>query len=180
MRMVKDALDELIEVTRQKRETLRAEREMLDTRLAAIESELRTLEHAAELRPNVSAARRSTQNSETGPEMNKSHKGRQPGAISKEWRQILRRVAVHYPNGALPEEMAAYGPTLGLPNLRPTDARQRAKKYIGYGYLERVENRYRVTDLAREKFGTIESAAADGGGSSPEDNKEENPLADAA
>jgi hypothetical protein len=148
--MVKDALDELIEAKRQECESLRDQCAAIGQRLAASEHDLEVLEHAAALRPNVTFDRRSTPDGATG-----SHKGRQPGAISREWREILRRVAIHYPEGATPDDIAAYGATVGLHNLSPRDARQRAKKYVSLGYFEASGDRYRVTAQARERFGAI-------------------------
>ena len=105
---------------------------------------------------------------DTPPSINRRHPvsclaprrgGRQSGAISKEWREILKRVAVAYPNGAMPEDIAAFGPIVGLDNLRPRDARQQAEKYVGHGYLEHIGDRYRVTAKAQERFGFSGEAA---------------------
>jgi hypothetical protein len=168
-RMVRDALDDLIEAKRREHAALRAEFEAVSSRLAVLEHDLKTLEHAAELRP---VANRRPARIGVGSEARISaHKGRQLGAISQEWRQILRRIAVHYPDGALAEEIASYGPMVGLPNLRPTDARQRAEKYIEYGYLEQVGDRYKATDLAFQKFGTVESDPAPAVQSTPVDGQ---------
>jgi hypothetical protein len=149
--MIKDGLDDLIEAKRRECEALRA-------RLAALEVELRAFERAAELRPNETAGRHSVRMTEDHGLERRAHsrKGRQPGAISKNWRKILSSVAAHYPDGASPEDIASYGAALGLPNLRPTDARQQAEKYVAYGYIERVGDRYKVTDMARERFRTVE------------------------
>lgn len=137
--MIKDALDDLIEVKRRECEKLRAQ-------LVTLELELRAFELAAELRPPPhETSARQTQSAEAG-----SRKGRQPGAISREWRQILRRLAVHYRDGATADDIAAYGPAIGLPNLSARDARQQAKKYVAHGYFESVGDRYKVTNLARE------------------------------
>jgi hypothetical protein len=137
-----DALDELIAAKRQECESLRQ-------KLAALELELQTLVRAAELRP---ASRRVTQGTANGSESH-GRKGRQPGAISRQWRIILSRVSINYPAGATADDIASFGHAVGLPNLRPTDARQQAEKYTRRGYLEPIDNRYRVTDAACKRFG---------------------------
>jgi hypothetical protein len=53
----------------------------------------------------------------------------------------------------MPEDIAAFGPIVGLDNLRPRDARQQAEKYVGHGYLEHTGDRYRVTAKAQARFG---------------------------
>jgi hypothetical protein len=141
--MTKDALDNEIEAKRREREEAR-------TRLAALEVELRTLERAASLRP-IKVAHRQMPSADI-EQRSDSRKGRQLGAISKDWQKILALIATHYPEGATPEEIASFGPGIGLANLRPTDARQRAEKYIILGYFEANGNRYKVTLTARERF----------------------------
>jgi hypothetical protein len=143
--MPKDALDQEIETKRQELEEARE-------RLGVLELELHTLERAAQLRPSGEVIQRATPRSES-PSGTSRRGGRQSGAISKEWREILKRVAAAYPNGAMPEDIAAFGPIVGLDNLRPRDARQQAEKYVGHGYLERSGDRYRVAAKAHERFG---------------------------
>jgi hypothetical protein len=144
-RMIKDALDQEIETKRREVEEARA-------RLGGLELELHTLERAAQLRPGGGGVnQRSTPTSETFAR--KSQRGgRQPGAISNEWREILGRVAAVYPEGATAEDIASFGPAIGLANLRPRDARQQAEKYIGLGYFERIGERYKVTPAAWKRF----------------------------
>ena len=143
--MPKDALDQEIETKRQEVEEARA-------RLRALELELQTLERAAQLRPAAGMNQRAVLI--PTPSLRASRRGgRQQGAISKEWREILKRVAAVYPDGAIAEDIAAFGPAIGLDNLRPRDARQQAEKYVGLGYFERVGDRYRVTDAAKVRFG---------------------------
>jgi hypothetical protein len=136
-----DALDDLIAAKRQERESLRE-------KLAALDLELQTLVHAAELRP---ASRRVTHATENSAERI-GHKGRQRGAISRQWRIILSRVAINYPDGANPDIIASFGRAVGLPNLRPTDAKQQAEKYVNRGYFEKIDDCYKVSDIARQKF----------------------------
>ena len=143
--MPRDALDQEIE---NKRQELKDARE----RVGALELELHTLERAAQLRPSSEIIAPAIPRSKIRPDTSRRG-GRQSGAISKEWREILKRVAVAYPNGAMPEDIAAFGPIVGLDNLRPRDARQQADKYVGHGYLEHIGERYRVTAKAQERFG---------------------------
>lgn len=143
--MLKDALDQEIETKRRAVEDARA-------RVAALELELHTLERAAELRPSVEGNRRVSARPE-GRAGNSQRGGRQLGAISKEWREILKRVAAAYPDGATAEDIASFGPGVGLENLRPRDSRQQAEKYLLLGYFERKGDRYQVTTAARERFG---------------------------
>lgn len=158
--MVNDALDEAIEIKRRECDEARS-------RLATLLIELQTLEHAASLRPASSEAQRTQP-----PRMEQrivSRKGRKPGAISKKWREILSRVAVHYPEGARSEDIASYGPGFGLVNLRATDARQQAEKYVKLGLLEPAGDRYKVTSTARERFGFPSMESTNGDSSPPEE-----------
>jgi hypothetical protein len=168
--MIKDALDVEIEDKRRECEQLRAQ-------LDHLEFELRTLQHAADLRPSVvdvSNRRVREPNSTTD-----SHKGgRQPGAISQKWRGILAGVATHYPGGATPADIASFGPALGLVNLRAADARQQAEKYVMQGYFERLGERYKVTPTACERFHIPAAPAAPETMPWPEHHDEE--IADAA
>jgi hypothetical protein len=151
--MIKDALDNEIELLRERRQTLRAQ-------LEQAEIELKALEKAAELRPIAvqTAARSAPSLPEAVNGASRSRRGgRQPGSIGEPWRGILRRVAEHYPNGAASADFASFGPALGLHNLRPTDARQQVEKYIEHGFIERIaEDRYKVTSRAIERFGALE------------------------
>lgn len=144
--MVSDALDREIETKRREVQEARAQ-------LQNLELELHTLELAAQLRPAGVAVKSVTLFSRDRPCGDSRRGGRQPGAISKEWREILKRVLAAYPDGALVEDIAAFGPAIGLNNLRPRDARQQAEKYVDLGYFERIGERYRVTDAAKARFG---------------------------
>jgi len=139
-----DPLDDAIETARRSCEEIRA-------LLHEKEVELKALELAARLRPT--AGRRSAARPSRAGQGGGNGKGRQVGAISKKWRAILQRTALMYPDGALPEELSALGRQIGLSNLRPRDARQRAEKYVTLGYFECVGERYRVTNFAKRRFG---------------------------
>lgn len=145
-----DALDQEIEAKRRELETARAQ-------IEALAVELRALERAAALRPARQGQRSSLPPS--SPRRRSGRGGRMPGAISKPWRQILIRVAKVYPNGAIVEDIAAFGASVGLSNLRPRDARQQCEKYLRHGFVEQVSgNRYKVTAAAIERFAGADPA----------------------
>lgn len=159
-----DALDEAI-ATKQ-REVGEAR-----DRLARLEMELATLERAAELRPASEVGRRVAGRPEQYVNARRRG-GRQPGAISKKWRAILHHVATHFPEGGTPDDIASFGPGIGLKNLKPKDARQQAEKYVELGFLEAADGRFKVTDLARKRFleTSLPSSAAQDALSLPKPN----------
>jgi hypothetical protein len=142
--MITDPLDDAIETARRACDEIRA-------LLHEKEIELKALELAASLRP--SGTRRSTTRPTRDGQNSVAGKGRQVGAISKKWRAIVQRMVLMHPGGALPAEIASLGRSVGLPNLRPRDARERAEKYVTLGYFERLGERYGVTDVAKRRFG---------------------------
>jgi hypothetical protein len=153
--MARDALDEKIEEAERLLEHFRAQVEAMKLRLGIYRE-------AAKLRPN----RADTASPSAGISERPAHKespsgrrgGRQPGAISRKWRTILRGVAAHYPAGATPADIASFGPAADLPNLKPKDARQQAEKYVAIGYMEHVAgDRYRVTEAAIRKYALREA-----------------------
>lgn len=154
----KDALDKEIEAKRLELEKARAQ-------IAELEVELRALQRAAALRPPRSA------HGASRPQHNAPRRsgrgGRVPGAISKPWREILVRVSKAYPAGATVEDIASFGPAVGLPNLRARDARHQAEKYLAHGFVERVGDRFKVTDSAVERF----SAGAPAPRNDPDDRQ---------
>jgi hypothetical protein len=151
--MFKDPLDAKIEALRQEVAAARA-------KLLSLETTLRAYEDAAQLRPSAPEVRHRQISSTPRAEADTRRGGRQVGAISQKWRQILRLLAINYPNGATDDDIASFGPGVGLTNLRPRDVRQQATKYIEHGYLEQVrDNRYRVTDAALARFGFAEAHA---------------------
>jgi hypothetical protein len=122
----------------------------LRSRLADKERELEALKRAASLRP---LGYRRQSDSASGSQRG----GRQPGAISMKWRAIMKAMAAHYPQGATPDLIASFGPALGLKNLKPKDARVQAEKYTQLGYFEAAGDRYKVTPMARDRFGLSET-----------------------
>ncbi len=82
-----------------------------------------------------------------------ANKGRQPGAISGEWRKTLLAMAAKYPTGATEDEIAELARLAGLPNVRPKDVRDRMIKYETHRYVEAHPNGWQVTEHAIKRFG---------------------------
>jgi hypothetical protein len=146
--MTADALDEKIEATKREAAELRE-------RLAQVELKLSAYEESARLRPSVPVVA-----NVAGPQLPAAERvagkrgGRQPGAISQRWQVILKLIAAHHPAGATPVDIASYGGTAGLQNLKPKDAKQQADKYVKIGYMDQVgDDRYRVTETALSRYG---------------------------
>jgi hypothetical protein len=85
-------------------------------------------------------------------------KGRQPGAISSEWRRTLMAMAARYPQGAAEEEIAELARLAGLPNVRSKDARDRMLKYETHNYVEAGPKGWHVTEYALKRFGGASSS----------------------
>jgi hypothetical protein len=80
-------------------------------------------------------------------------KGRQPGAISQQWRSTLCRLLITRPEGFADDEAAAAAISEGLPNIRAKDAADRLSSYLAHGYVERTANGgWRITDLFARKY----------------------------
>jgi hypothetical protein len=80
-------------------------------------------------------------------------KGRQPGAISQQWRNTLCRLLITRPDGFADDEAAAAAISEGLPNIRPKDAADRLGSYLAHKYVERLPNgEWRITDLFAQKY----------------------------
>jgi hypothetical protein len=78
-------------------------------------------------------------------------RGRQPGAISREWRDTLRELLLFGPFG-LPEVVAAAHRN-GLPHITERTAEERMRVHIAIGYVEAVGKEYTVTDSFAKKYG---------------------------
>lgn len=82
-------------------------------------------------------------------------KGRQPGAISRQWRETLAMLRMNYPfpGGFTEYNAATAAQAAGLPNVRPKDALDRLTAYLSHGYVERLaDGKWLVTDLAAKKY----------------------------
>jgi hypothetical protein len=81
-------------------------------------------------------------------------KGRQPGAISHQWRDTLRMLFMNYPDGFTEYNATIAAHENNLPNVKPRDALDRLMSYMTHNYVERVaDGRWRVTDYAVQKYG---------------------------
>jgi hypothetical protein len=83
-------------------------------------------------------------------------KGRQPGAISRQWRDTLAMLWMNYPfpEGFTEYNAATAAQSAGLPNVGPKEALERMKAYVNHNYVERLSNgKWRVTDHMAEKYG---------------------------
>ena len=80
-------------------------------------------------------------------------KGRQPGAISQQWRNALCHLLITRPDGFAEDEASAAAISEGLPNIRPKDAADRLGSYLAHEYVERLPNGdWRITDLFAQKY----------------------------
>jgi hypothetical protein len=142
---VMDKLDQEIADMRTLVEEQRKALEWAEIKLAA-------LEHAAQLRPSgrsIGGLSGGTVIINTGT----VRKGRQPGAISREWRRLLELVVQQRGAVASADEMAALGPEAGMPNLTASLVRQRMTLYLQHGYIMPAGgDTYCVTDQAMMRF----------------------------
>jgi hypothetical protein len=149
-----DKLDQEIAAKRATINKLRLE-------LRAAEIELAAFERAAQLRPGaastVSARGGFGQFGETI-----YRKGRQPGAISQEWRRLLELVVQRHGAVASSDLMAELGPEAGIPNLNANLVRQRMTLYLQRGYVEAAGgDTFCVTDHAMTRFNLRKPKTAD-------------------
>ena len=92
-----------------------------------------------------------------------SYRGRQPGAISRQWRDTLAMLRMNYPfpEGFTEYSAATAAQAAGLPNVRPKDALDRLTAYLSHGYVERLaDGKWVVTDLAAKKYGFSDRGAS--------------------
>jgi hypothetical protein len=85
-----------------------------------------------------------------------STKGRQPGAISRPWRDTLAMLWMNYPfpEGFTEYNAATAAQSAGLPNVGPKEALERMKSYVVHNYVERLPTgKWRVTDHMVKKYG---------------------------
>jgi hypothetical protein len=80
-------------------------------------------------------------------------KGRQPGAISQQWRNALCELLIISPDGFTNDDAAAAVVRQGLSNTRPKDAAERLESYVTHEYVERLrDGRWRITALFEQKY----------------------------
>lgn len=82
-------------------------------------------------------------------------KGRQPGAISKEWRAILAELYFHstFDESAIIDTAKEHDI-----NLKHSNARLQMAAYKRHGYVEGTDGHWNVTDLAARKFDFLRKA----------------------
>jgi hypothetical protein len=80
-------------------------------------------------------------------------RGRQPGAISHQWRETLRFLYANCPDGFSIDEVVGAAHRFDLPNVRDRDAEERMRSYIQIGYIDQRDRLYRVSDAAASKYG---------------------------
>jgi hypothetical protein len=94
-----------------------------------------------------------------------TQKGRQPGAISHQWRDTLAMLWMNYPypQGFTEYNAATAAQAAGLPHVKPKDALERMTAYISHGYVERLpDGKWRVTNLTAKKYGFSTKGAPTG------------------
>lgn len=107
---------------------------------------LNALEQAAELRPI-----RGRKNAENGA----TKKGRKPGAISRQWRQVLLQMAMSHPEGAAEQEIIALTKIVGgMGEIRPKDVEERMRAYMRHGLVFQnvATNKWQVPDVAMPRL----------------------------
>ena len=82
----------------------------------------------------------------------RSRAGRQPGAISHQWRNILGMLYMAYPDGFTEYNVVTAAKSEGLENLRPKDALDRLRNYMTHGYTEYAGDKFVVTEFAAQKY----------------------------
>ena len=157
-----DELDAAICRAREEWASAKAQADEWSRRAELLHMRVQALEEAAKLRPAPQEASR------VRPDAGGS-RGRQPGAISKQWRRVLLAAAARHPNGANDLELAYLAHKEGLNNARARDVRSRMAEYEAHGYVQPVSNGWRVTPHAIAKFG---SESPDDGSDSTEDEAE--------
>lgn len=126
----------------------RAEIAALDRRLEWAKVELATLERAAVLRP----IRPDSARNGAGMDEQPARRGRIPGALSYQWRQILGVMVENGNQFVSPVTAAALAETIGV-RIAPKAAADRLARYVRKGFTERVGDTYRVTAGAIMRFG---------------------------
>lgn len=78
--------------------------------------------------------------------------GRQPGAISKEWRAILAKL---YCLKKFDESAIIDAAKKHDINLKHSNARLQMATYIRHGYVQEIDGVWNVTGIAAQKFGFL-------------------------
>ena len=81
-------------------------------------------------------------------------RGRQPGAISHQWRETLRFLYENCPDEFSIDEVVGAAHRFDLPNVRDRDAEERMRAYLQNGYVELAgSGGYRVSEAVAIKYG---------------------------
>lgn len=147
-------LDEAIQETRQQLNEETAQQAEWTRRVELTSVRLKALEQAAQLRPSSHVASASKSESGVASNSTPASRGRQPGAISKKWRNILLETAAKFPDGAEDAAIVEVARTAGLMNVRLKDVHDRMSSFEHHGYVEPALNGWRVTRVALAKFGS--------------------------
>ena len=108
----------------------------------------------------------------------KPSRGRQSGAISKRWRAVLEYAILAEPEWLSPEDFVPIIKLLEGRDVTAPQVRRILEGYTNHGFVEQnIERKFRVTDIAREKFGLKESGArvATNENGPPTDKSEDGP-----
>ena len=127
-------------------EKLRLQRDLAKAKLLGAEELLQRIGHGVASDATPSGRRQTRHRSRAGS------KGRQPGAISKVWRNILLDLKDTFPEGFDEEDVRLVASEHGLSKLRPKDARDRMEAYSKHQYTTEIDGRYLVTDYAARHF----------------------------
>lgn len=143
-----DDLDAAIEAARTERKAAKDQADHWARRVELLDARLGALEEAAKFRP----AR--TEPLHAKAETGNGGRGRQPGAISKHWRNVLLSSAEKYPDGASEMEFTDLARAEGLSNVRLKDVRSRMENYQKHSYVQPAPKGWQVTSHAVAKFGS--------------------------
>lgn len=134
----------------------RAQRADLVRQLERLDVEISALELAANLRPALEPSV-FTRRQSNGVAVESRGRGRQIGAISETWRNILRMLHEMHPQGASDAEVGEICRAEGLAKIRPRDVSHRMSAMAAHGYVRKDGDLWHVTDVAARRFGFPES-----------------------
>lgn len=95
--------------------------------------------------------------------------GRQPGAITRRWREIFEVMAGD--GWVAVEQVIDIVRLLDGREMRPAEVRRLFETHIAHGYLEQQDGRYRVSNLAIEKFGLKAAPNPPAAKANPQENE---------
>lgn len=169
-----DGLDKAIHDARRQLGEEKAQQAEWTRRVELTTVRLDALEQASQLRPVSYVSPASKADSGLPGGNAPASRGRQPGAISKKWRDILLETAAEYPDSAEDCAIVEIARAAGLTNTRVKDVHDRMSSFKQHGYVEPTLTGWRVTRVALAKFGS------DQVDSDPDQAEDEMEAADAA